>query len=212
MKTYLIQLDNQRVGPLQIEQVNKLVVSGHIKPNTLISVNDEPFVAAEGLNELNFKRLIPPPKKEAQKPSQTFYCPECSGVVSYHTIVCPHCQFDICAAGDERFREQEKERYRNNNVVAGYIDDTPGARELSKKLDLDFDVLSLNTAGWGLVACSLLTSLTIGFVVKLFIVPQGDLDGQSFGTLAFLTIISCILVFLLGRFVLRSFHIKIKNS
>ncbi len=212
MKTYLIQLDNQRVGPLQIEQVNKLVVSGHVKPNTLISVNDEPFVKAEALTELNFKRLTPLPKKVAQKPTQTFYCPECSGVVAYHTIVCQHCQFNICEAGDERFREQEKERYRKDNVVAGYIDDTPGARELSKKLDLDFDVLSLNTAGWGLIVCSLLTSLTIGLVVKFFIFPQRNLDGQAFGILVLLTTVSCILVFLLGRFVLRSFDIEIKNK
>ena len=210
MKQYFANISGQTAGPFTIEQMKKLVASGHVVAATPISFDQSSFFLASTLPELGFQRAAVAAKPSAEKQIATSFCPCCSGKISSYEAICPHCNYDICKDAEERFRQQEE--LMHPNVVGTFIDRTPGARQLSQSMGLDFNIEKLTVAGWGLIVVTATVALASVIVATRSFATQSS-DRAYIRLLAIATtVIPGALVFWSGRFFLSLAGVKIMKD
>ena len=212
MKQYFAKISEQTAGPFTIEQIKKLVASGHVIASTPISVDKCTFVLAHALPELGFNRKTVETKTSVEKRITTSFCPCCSGKISQNEAICRHCNFDIYQDGEDRFRQTEEQMHPNINVVGTFIDRTPGARALSQSMGLNFNIEKLTIAGWGLTLFTTVIAL-LAVVIATHTLANQDSPRTYVRLLAFATtMIPGAIVFWGGRYFLSLAGIKIMRE
>lgn len=210
MKQYFAMISEKPVGPFTLEQIKKLVASGHVVESTPISIDKCAFVLAQTLPELGFHRAAVETKATVEKRVTTSFCPGCSGKISQYEAICPHCNYDICHEAEERFRQRDEQMHPN--VVGTFIDRTPGARALSQSMGLDFNIEKLTIAGWGLILFTTVIAL-LAVVVATRILANQDSPRSYVRVLAVATaVIPGAIVFWCGRYFLSLAGIKIMKE
>jgi hypothetical protein len=204
MKQYFAKIEMQCVGPINLQQVQKLVIAGHITPSTPISFDKVTFFEAGSLPEISFPFATEKSVNKIPLSKATSICQQCRGPMSFYESVCPNCGHDICQTGDDRMRKLDEGRFSKVNPAGELMDNTPGAWEAARQMDLDFDIARLTLTGWLLVVTSALASIgTMAFTSLVLHVTRENYP-QYFLPLFAAAFLPAIIVFCSGRYVLHT--------
>lgn len=207
MSHYFVKLSEQTAGPFTLEQMLKLVAGGKIAAGTPVSVDGREFVFAQTLPELGLAQGGGEKLAVAEHEIETSFCPSCCGEIAAYTVVCPLCNYNMAAVATHRRSQRNSEP--DIDVIASFVDRTPGAKRISKSMGLDLKLKNLTIAGKGLVALTALISLAAVFTAMITLAPQ----DSSNSTIRVIAVAAAIfpgaIAFGVGRFLLSLAKIEI---